>query len=536
MAFERLRKFFGPFSSGFNTASIGPKTPVTEASGVGETAVYGGYPISTDRNPEMAQPKRRFRRFNQMIRNVEIIGAAVMMTHRLLAGCEWTFSPPKDLQGASEAEAKQKAELTKQILNDMTTSWPKFVAKHGLFPFFGFSIGEWTAKRRPDGDMGFADVESRGHATINRWNLDDSGTLQGVEQLSPYDNIPHYIARGRMVYSQLDAITDSPDGVGLLRLCAEAVRMLQEYLRIEGSGFSNDLRGVPIAYAPLADLKKKIGTVVNGAIFTQADMDAHLQGLVDYLENHVRSGDLSLMLDSDVYRDKAGNPTGNPKYKVDVQRGDGGPQEEMAAAIERLTAAIARLLGVEHLLIGAGDSGSYALSSEKILMYKLLIDSTLSEMAHTFRRDLLVPLFRDLNAWDERLIPDMKPEVIALRSVEEALDVLTKTAMLRPGDEAGNVLRDRVGLPPAPEDDGFGLLGMPPGWRPGKLPNAGEIESEDGITPPPDPAIGAGAGDDASRAAAADGSKVPAATTTADVKPATGKKKRRPALGRSPSL
>lgn len=467
---------------GFGGTSRPAEPPVTETAGTGGTQVIGGNVVNRETNPDMANPRSRFKRYGELQRNVEIVATAVHLTSRIMRGVTWTAVAPKFLRGADPVDADEKAVLVDDILADMTTPISTVAAKLGMFTYMGFALAEWTAKVREDGVIGLLDIEMRPQSTIEKWDVDASGTVVGVEQRSPVtQNAPVYLHRNRLVYAVSDVIDDAPDGVGLFRHIVSAANRLEVCLGIEKIGLENDIRGVLVGRAPLGELNKLVGQPkpgTAGGVYTTADVSGMLSGLTDFMEGHKRTASLSLLLESGVFLDAAKNPTGPQKWGAEILQGEGGPFAELQAAISRETLAIARLLGIEHVLIGGGDSGSWALSSEKILMHKLLIDSTLAELATVLRRDVLVPLWQ-VNGWDPRVMPTLQPEAVALRSVTEAIDLLVKLSQagLDDDDEARDILRDRVGLPPAPRTRGDLLTD----------PNAVEVDLTD-LGAEPDPA------------------------------------------------
>lgn len=123
-------------------------------------------------------------------------------------------------------------------------------------------------------------------------------------------------------------------------------------------------------------------------------------------------------------------------------------QDAIYTAIQRKTAEIARVLGVEGLLLGGGDKGSLALSRDKSQNFHLIIDSTIKEITDTFSKDFLTPLM-ELNGWDEELRPSFKTEAIQFRGIDEIARALKDIAAtnLDPEDEAHGVMFDQLGLP-----------------------------------------------------------------------------------------
>jgi phage gp29-like protein len=128
----------------------------------------------------------------------------------------------------------------------------------------------------------------------------------------------------------------------------------------------------------------------------------------------------------------------------------------MAAAIERINREMARILGVEQLLLGSDSKGSFALSKDKTQSFGIIVDSCLKELRETFEKDFLGPLWT-LNGWDESLKPTFKIEKIQFRDADQLTSSLEQLA--RAGapmafdDPAINAIRSLLGLPNAPEED-----------------------------------------------------------------------------------
>ena len=123
---------------------------------------------------------------------------------------------------------------------------------------------------------------------------------------------------------------------------------------------------------------------------------------------------------------------------------------DLAAAIARINKEIARIMGVEQLLLGEDSAGSFALSKDKTHSFFLIIDGTLREMAQQVRRDLLQPIWR-LNGWPEELLPHISVEALRAQDVEQVVAALRDMAaaggVLMPDDPVFNELRSWMGLP-----------------------------------------------------------------------------------------
>jgi hypothetical protein len=397
-------------------APLRRRVPPMKVGGSGGTAVWGG--VVQEREKESALiGTEKYRTFSDLLANVSIVGASVRYFLNLVAKPTWKMIPPED--GGSEAE--EIAELIEEFLQDMNTPWHRVVRRAGMFKFHGYSIQEWTAKRRDDGKIGFLDVEARPQATIERWDVDENSNVVGVAQRSPQTSELLYIPRQKLAYLVDDSLSDSPEGLGLF----------------------------PVARAPLAALQEE----VDAGRMTQEDATAVVKPLRDFIEKHIKNPELGLLLDSKTYEssDERQAPSGTPQWAVDLMRGDGtgGTTESISSSIERITRELARIMGTEFLLLGGDGKGSLALSRDKTQGFALLVDSALVEVAQAYKQDLIGPLFM-LNGWDDKLKPTPKTEQIQYRDIEQItgalVDLAQAGATLAPDDEAINEVRDLLGL------------------------------------------------------------------------------------------
>lgn len=437
-----------------------PEPPPTESVSVPGTATYGGRPASDEISPEWANPVTRFKRQKEIAYNTDIVSAGMSAFLRLVSGVEWSASPPKNLMGGSAADAKLYAELTVEMMHDMSSPWSAVTVDSALSPFIGYAMQSTQGKLRPDGLLGLENLWTIPQNTVDQWLLDPAGLITGIVQKSPADGyVEHVIPRNRVAYFKHKFISDAPEGTGLLRFCAKTATMIEEYLDLELAGFQNDLRGTPVMYVPEAELKARVGKTLSGGTtkVTQSDVDAALAGARDLAAGKLRKNGQGLTVDSEVYVDTHKNPTAVRKWEVQLLQGSGGASEVAGLAIDRLTRSLARILGVEHMLLGGDGSGSLALGREKILMFKLLVDATLSNMAWVYRHDVVKAFIFARNGWDPRLVPLLQPRAVQLKDVMLALQVVEGLARAgftaRPGDKAPDVIREMVDLPPMPEED-----------------------------------------------------------------------------------
>jgi hypothetical protein len=454
-----------------------PPVPFKEM-GTSGTAVYGGYVQVKERSPKWTG-RQKWVTASEMAVNTSIIAAGVHYFLNLVAYPSWTFQPHDE----EDEESLALAEFTEHVLNDMDTPWYKIVRRACMYRFHGFGIQEWTAKHRDDGLIGFKDIESRPQQTIEQWDVDVDGTVLGVWQRSPQTGNMLGIPRDKVLYLVEDTLTDNPEGIGMFRHMASPYERLMQLQNLEMRAYERDLRGTPIARAPLTFLDRAIK---NGDI-SQADADALVAKFEALVALQVKQSDTGLVLDSMPYfsDSEAGDQvSGVPQWGFELLSGGGVGHGEIAAAIDRVQREIARIIGVEHLMMG-DMGGNRALSEDKSRNLYLIANSVLKYIASAVKQDILVPLWR-LNGFPLNKMPEPKPEDVTFKNAEAITNALGKMASagatLAPNDPVVNDIRDLLGVSRQPEDlaaQGAGqnpnaiLAGLPPELQAAALGGAG---------------------------------------------------------------
>lgn len=445
----------------------GPKTvsPYVE-QGVSGTPIYGGYIRETEKNARLTGASR-YRLASDILTNTSIVAAGMRHFLNLCAKPKWKIEPADDTDAAKEV-----AEFVEEVLFGMATSWSRQIRRAAMFKYHGFGIHEWTAVKRDDGRIGMKDIESRPQHTIQRWGVDENGAVTGVWQRSPQTGQEIWLPRSKVVYMVDDAMTDNPEGMGWFRSFADPADRLKNYLELETIGYERNLSGTPIGRVPYAE----INSAVAKGIITQAKADEMISSVTDFVEIQKKKPTTSLTIDSVPYLNTTEQgQTYSPtlKWGVELLTSDLKGIEHLAAAIERENRAMARVMGIEGMLLGSDSKGSHALSKDKSESLYLNINSTIGDMAEAYDRDAIGPII-DLNGIPDKLRPTAKAEDVSFKDVTELAamlrDMATAGAVLSPNDPAVNDMRDLAGLPHAPEMTPEELGYISPGLPGAKAP------------------------------------------------------------------
>lgn len=406
--------------------------------------ITGGYLLPRDVDRRLSQ-RERYRLFEENLVNVSIIATGVRYYLDLVAGAQWNFEPADD----SGAEGEEVADFVKYALHDMETSFFRVIRRQARYKFDGFAVQEWTAAPITEGKwagrIGFFDIEPRPAHTIERWAIDDRGSVAGIIQRNPNNGQEIYLARDKLVYVTDDTLSDSPEGLGLFRQMVRGAAGISRFEDLEHWGFETDLQGIPFGRAPYADLQKK---VANGEM-DEATMRQGLFVIESFIQNHIRGPKTGIALDSATYVDADGKPSNERLWDLELLKSGGTSHAQIDVAIKRKTQELARLLGCEHLLLGSEGGGSLALSQSSTKRLHGMVNSCLNELADVGAKQMIKPLML-LNKIPKPLWPKPKPEEIAYRTVEEVTGALLAVSQagvpLMPGDPAIDEVRDMVGL------------------------------------------------------------------------------------------
>lgn len=440
-----IKKFFGDISIQRQRSKPSP----FRTAGVSGTAVFGGFIDDKERDRDL-QGSRKYHTYSNMLANVSIVAAGVRFFLNLVSNPDWHAvvkdedERPDDFD---EARAEELAKNVTLIINDMETPWNRVVRRTAMFRFQGYSIQELTAVRRKDGMIGLKDIAPRPQNTIERWDVEEDGEVKGVVQRAPLTHREIYIPRAKFVYAVDDAISDSPEGLGLFRHCVESARVLKRYEQLEGWGFETDLRGTPIGRAPLQALQE----MVDAGEMTKEERDQKILGMTEFIDNHIRNPKLGLLLDSLTYEssDEAARPSNVHQWDLDLLKSGGTSHAEVAAAIERKIREIARVLGVEHLLLGDNGVGSFAMARDKSHNFALIVDTTIKDLQAVYMADVVTRIF-ELNGWPMELRPKLVTDKLKFRNVDEITGALRDMAqagvLLHEDDPAILEVRDLLGL------------------------------------------------------------------------------------------
>lgn len=418
----------------------------------------------------------------------------------LFSGVKWTATPNE----AGGKDADRGVEILEQgLLNARLGTgasmkpWSAVAARSiNAAAALGHSVHATAVGRRKDGLVVFTDIAARPAHTIDRWlraRVDDETTpFVAVEQCtSTGRRIPIALDEALYFVNDNGTNSDSPLGVGMLFLIAERVRRLSVYEPLEGTELASSMGGIPITRAPLSEmtarLKKDLGKDPNAATKIAAAIAEKTRALRDFVAKRLKDPSKLAWfeLDSVTYQGSDPNTiSGIQKWGLEIVKGETQGLPEMRKIITDLDLDIARMLGVEHVFIGGGDTaGTYGAHESKITALGAAVNAEVGLFAFVAQQQLARRIVAANGLDPDTACPTLVPSPVMRADVARAVDAVTKIGMagLKPNHPAKRAVFEAVDLPWEEEGEelmlpGFGM-GAPP-----RAPDAEDTTEEDPAT------------------------------------------------------
>lgn len=466
-----------------NPLGRGVKKATAAANGYDGVSAFGGYVQQPQDTPPYLRGSQRWRTFAK-IRKRTPVSIATQLRAALFAGVQWDLEPNES--GGPDAE--RGVEIVRRGLLDARLaggrSWPQVVARaaDGRY-FLGHAIFATAGARASDGIVKYTDIAHRPQHTIERWlrkdPSDESTPFVAVEQRSPMGKQATLWFRECFVVSN-DVGEDAPTGHAVLDDVADRWDKLVRYEALEGTELFSSLGGTPIARIPQGELAEAAEQKYPGDLAKIADyISTRTRKILDFVSKRIKSPDILewLALDSAPYKDPVtGSYSTTPKWGIEIVKGEMQGLAEIRQIIRDFDLDVARMLGVEFVMVGGGDTaGTFGMHESKISM----LGATLSAESWMLARAAEDQLCRRLiaaNGLDpDTATPYLVPSPIAVDDVLRATQALVQlnAANLKRNHPAKRTIYDRLHLPWEDEEapnlalPGFGMpMPMPGGDDP----------------------------------------------------------------------
>ena len=393
------------------------ETEAKKVLGVAGDNTYNGQIRADEFLPEL-RGKKAIRKYREMRDNDSTIGAVMYATEQVLRDVDLKVMPAND-----SAEAKEEAEFVKSVLDDMDHTLDDHIAESLSNLSYGFAWFEVIYKRRSgptersdkkrskytDGRMGVRKIAIRAPWTISRFDVDQqTGDVKGIYQDGSGYNNSNYIPTRKSLYYRTTTINGDPAGRSILRNAYTSYEYVNNLQSIEAIAVERELAGIPVARIP--------------AEYLSGDATATQSGFVNNLQSILRDVKFNeqgyIILPSDTYPDKDGAPTNQKLVDVELMSSSGSRNIDIDPIVRRYQHDIARSVLSEFLMLGGGNTGSYALSKSKTDLFLRALESYIQAIVDVLNKQLVERLW-ELNGLNYDLMPTIVAGDVAPHDLRE---------------------------------------------------------------------------------------------------------------------
>lgn len=414
---------------------------------VGSTGLkrFSGF-IYEDFLQELTGP-RAIQTYKEMSLNDATVASMLFAIKSLCRRVPWR------VKCASELPQDQDAgEFLDSCMNDMSQTWIDTIDEILSMLEYGYSIEEIVYKRRcgdvfdptmrskhSDGRIGWRKLSIRSQDSVYRWQFDDHGGIQGVEQLAP----PHYyhvtIPIEKMLLFRTTVQKNNPEGRSLLRGAYRSWYNKKFIENIEGIGVERDLAGLPCALVPPEILS-------SGASEGEQALLANIKNIIVNIRRDEQEGVVFPM---------AYGPNDKPMYELKLLSSGGQRQFDTDKIINRYDQRIAMTMLADFLFLGQNNVGSFALVDSRTNLFATAVGAQLDIIADVFNRYAIPRLFA-LNDFQISDYPTITHGDLESSDPKAIGDYIQKLAMsgapLFPNEELQKWLMKVINAPEAPDE------------------------------------------------------------------------------------
>lgn len=361
--------------------------------------------------------------FRQMKDNDPTIGSILFSIDQNVRQVEWTVEPNQHPDAAGRAE--DDAKFLRECMEDLSHTWPDFIAEVMTMIPYGWSIFEIVYKLRKgeagatrsnfdDGKVGWRKFAIRSQESLDRWEFDESdGSVKAFVQKPAPDYKDIRIPIEKLLLFRTTTVKNNPEGRSVLRNAYRSWYYKQRIEQHEAVGIERDLAGLPIAYVDAAILRED-------ATDEEKQVLAAIKDIVGNIKRDKEEG----VIWPTIY-----DGNNNLLYKLELLSSGGSRSFDTTAIIDRYDKRMAMSVLADFVMLGTGTNGSFALASSKTNMFGQALGAWL-RMAEGVMNTYAVPRLFEVNGMPTSHLPQIKAGDVETPELAELGAYLSQVAAL----------------------------------------------------------------------------------------------------------
>lgn len=437
-------------------SKVGRPSNLSKFGEIGRTGLKRQYGRISEEFLTKLQGQRGVKFYTEMSKNDPVCFAGLYAIERVLGQTAWELVP-----GGESSKDVEAVEFVRTCMNDMSHSFSDHVTETLSCLRYGWSYFEVVYKIRrgltgdsmtnsdfDDGRIGWRKFAPRGQDTLDRWEFDKSGGVQGMYQTATFDlgessRMNAFIPINKALLYRTQVSKSNPEGLSILRGAVKPYSYKKVIEELEGIGIERDLTGFPVVTPPEdfdVDLPENETTV---------------QFMKDFVTHVMRGEQEGAMMP--------------PKWTLELLGTPGKRVFDLNETINRYDKRIAMTLMTAWLMLGMDRTGSYAQSKNQTDIFFLSLVGWGELIADVFNRFGIKPLMR-LNAEfsELRTFPKLQPQRIGLPNLDAIANYVFKLARVGgfiADEESQDFFRRNLFMQEAPSSREIGIKGQSTGKK-----------------------------------------------------------------------
>jgi phage gp29-like protein len=382
----------------------------------------------------------------EMADNDPIIGGAIMAFIEVLSSFEWTIEAPEEAT-PQETEA---ADFTEECRTDMSDDWSTTLAAIMSMAPFGWSYHEIVYKRRQgpsdkpsqnsqytDGRIGWRKWAPRSQASLDSWEIDDEGGIQGMKQRTETGIV--LIPIEKSLLFRIRAGNNNPEGRPLIRNAYRPWFFKKRIEEIEAIGIERDLAGLPVIHVPVSYLSPNATQAEKAVVNLMQTMVTNIK------RNEVEGVVFPRAYDSDK----------NSMFELELLSTGGSRQFDTDKIIARYNQQIAMSVLADFLMLGHEAVGSKSLGVSKIDLWMEAVKSIGKAICAVVNTHAIPRLLRLNGIMVERMpkLTFAAGDNTDLSALGGFIKSLVDAGILIPDRGLEDHVRDLADLPPVDDEE-----------------------------------------------------------------------------------
>ena len=384
--------------------------------------------------------------YREMSDNDPVIGGILLAFNEVMGRLDWHIEKPDE----ATADEVLAYNFIDEAFHDTEDGWDNTLSQILSMLIYGWSVCEVVYKIRggknanplyrskyADGRIGWRKFPIRAQDSFFQWQFGQHGQIEAMVQMDIATGM-HTIPMQKALLFRTNEFKGNPEGISILRRAYSSWYYKKRIQEIEAIGIERDLAGLPVVYAPQEWFSSNADEGIKASL--QA-----VQSMVTSIKRNETEGVVIPYITDE---------NGNRMLTLELLNSGGSRSFDTQSIIDRYNKMIATSMLADFVLLGQGNVGSFALGSQKLESWQMIVESLARSICDVFNKQAIDKLLL-LNGIEVDNPPRLTFGSVAnadLSVLAPYIATLSDAGLLTPDDpDLEAWVRQQANMPPVPE-------------------------------------------------------------------------------------